>query len=146
MIRRAAREDLAALASLETEVFGAEGWSMVQLEAPLGDPDTLVLCGGGSPPAGCAILRIVADEVELLRVGVRPAARRGGLGRALLAEGLAWARTRRATRCFLEVERANVAALGLYLRAGFAEVGVRRGYYGARRDALLLALEIGAGR
>jgi ribosomal-protein-alanine N-acetyltransferase len=105
-----------------------------------------VLCVGEGPPTGLAILRIVADEVELLRIGVAPSARRAGVGRALLEQGLAWAGRRHAAQVHLEVERDNIAARALYARLGFREVGMRRGYFGPGRDALLFTLELGADR
>ena len=70
---------------------------------------------------------VVADEAEILTVGVVPAARRRGIARRLLAALLAEAaRARRAPRCFLEVRVDNDAARALY-----AQRGLRR----ARRAA-----------
>jgi ribosomal-protein-alanine N-acetyltransferase len=45
----------------------------------------------------------------------------------------------------LEVRPSNVAAVALYEKMGFNEIGVRRNYYPAgegREDALLLALSL----
>ena len=39
---------------------------------------------------------------------------------------------------FLEVATGNAAALALYRREGFVEVGRRRRYYADRSDALVL--------
>ena len=46
---------------------------------------------------------------------------------------------------FLEVRPSNQAALGLYLKTGFNEIGTRKDYYPAsrgREDALILALNL----
>jgi len=46
---------------------------------------------------------------------------------------------------FLEVRPSNVAALALYHRFGFTEVGLRRAYYPGdkdREDAVILALQL----
>ena len=51
-----------------------------------------------------------------------PRARGQGLGRALVAEGLAWAAERGAERMLLEVEWANEPALALYRGLGFAVI------------------------
>ena len=48
-------------------------------------------------------------------------------------------------RLFLEVRASNLAALTLYRRAGFEQVGVRRGYYRdaqGSEDALVMACEL----
>jgi len=52
-----------------------------------------------------------------------------GIGSALLAALLGAARDRGCGEVFLEVRADNPRAHGLYLRRGFTEIGVRRGYY-----------------
>jgi ribosomal-protein-alanine N-acetyltransferase len=63
----------------------------------------------------------------------------------MLAFVLKLARDYSAERVFLEVRPSNAAARGLYAAAGFAEAGVRRGYYPAREgreDAVVLQRSI----
>lgn len=97
---------------------------------------------------GFILMRVVADEAEILTLAVRPSARRRGLGGELVGEGAVAAAAQGATRLFLEVAEDNAAARALYARAGFAEAGRRRGYYagidGSRRDALVLSLNLAA--
>ena len=92
---------------------------------------------------GVLLGRAVAGEAELLTLAVAPDRQRSGIGGRLVAAFLAEARARGAVQAFLEVAADNAAAIGLYRRAGFAEVGRRRGYYaganGARIDALVFA-------
>ena len=92
---------------------------------------------------GFALVRVIADEAELLTLAVAPEARRQGIGRAMLAEALDRAARRGAVTMHLEVAADNTPALALYDRAGFARTGRRPGYYrspvGQRTDALLLA-------
>ena len=43
--------------------------------------------------------------------------------------------------CWLEVRRSNLVAKSLYLRVGYQQVGVRKGYYACqdgREDALVM--------
>ena len=82
--------------------------------------------------------RTAAGESELLTIAVRPAARRGGTGTALLAAYEREARNRGAETLFLEVAEDNAPARALYARAGWSEVGRRRAYY-AGTDALVLS-------
>ena len=64
-----------------------------------------------------------------MTIAVRAAFWGSGTGSALLTALLAAARERGCAEVFLEVRADNPRAHGLYLRRGFAEIGVRRGYY-----------------
>jgi len=87
----------------------------------------------------CAFWR-VADEIHINNLAVLPAVRGRGLGSQLLAAVLAEAARMGAPRATLEVRRSNIAALGLYAKAGFHEAGVRRDYYTQPvEDALVLS-------
>ena len=90
---------------------------------------------------GFAVMMPGAGEAELLNIGVASAHQRKGLGRAMLAALLTVAAERDLMRVFLEVRAANLAAISLYRRAGFKQVGVRRGYYrnaNGSEDALVM--------
>lgn len=94
---------------------------------------------------GYAILMPAVDEAELLTIGVAAAQQRKGLGHVMLGEMLALARERNMRRVFLEVRPSNTAAIALYRSAGFAAVGVRRGYYqntNGSEDALVMACDL----
>lgn len=79
-----------------------------------------------------------ADLVEIEHLAVAPEARRRGIGTGLVAHVLNAAVARRAAEVRLDVRRKNRAGRHLYARLGFAEVGVRPGYYRAPPDDALL--------
>lgn len=81
----------------------------------------------------------VVDELEIDVVAVAPTARRRGLGRSLVEAAMARARSCGAAQAFLEVRAGNAAARALYASLGFAESGVRRGYYDDGEDAIRMA-------
>lgn len=81
---------------------------------------------------------IVADEVQVLNLAVAPAARRRGVAAALMEEVRREATTLGLVALTLEVRRSNAAARGLYAALGFAEAGMRPGYYARGEDALIL--------
>ena len=163
-IRPAGALDVPVLAALHAACFadglGGAVWSPAAIARILALPNTfgfLALldakaAAGAGPdpvPAGLALGRHAVDEAEVLSLGVAPAARRRGLGQALLSALLAQAANRGARRLFLEVAEDNRAALGLYGAFGFARVGRRPGYYrrgggrgGGRAAALVLALAL----
>ena len=79
---------------------------------------------------------------------VVPSWRRRGVGRMLLDRHVARLGEARVQALFLEVNADNVAGRALYARAGFTEVGRRKGYYpgtsgDGRADALVLRRPIG---
>jgi len=99
----------------------------------------------GAQLIGYAVLVLAAGEAHLLNLSVAAHAQRRGHGRTLLAHVVAIARESEAKVLFLEVRPTNAVGRRLYSGYGFRQVGVRRGYYPARRgreDALVLALEL----
>ncbi len=91
-------------------------------------------------PAGFAIARHAADEAEIVSIGVHPAARRAGVGAALLADVMARSVAHGAAAIFLEVAEDNAAAIALYLSAGFEKVGRRPDYYRRKTSRPVAAL------
>ncbi|MGF1561849.1 MAG: GNAT family N-acetyltransferase [Geminicoccaceae bacterium] len=89
---------------------------------------------------GFSLCRVVADEAELLSLGVVPHARNRAIGAGLLEISLERALTQGARLMFLEVAVDNGPAQALYRRFGFDVVGRREGYYkrpGGERIAAL---------
>lgn len=92
------------------------------------------------------------DETHLLNITVAPAYQKQGWGHLLLDALALWSRGLGAQWLWLEVRPSNVHAKSVYLRYGFREVGVRKGYYpdggsgllGAarREDALVMSLAL----
>lgn len=80
---------------------------------------------------GLGLVRIVADEAEILTLAVHPKARRRGAGRQLMAAMETAARQRGAGAVFLEVDENNAAARALYAACGYVSAGLRRNYYRA---------------
>ncbi len=91
---------------------------------------------------GFILARAMARESEILTLAVAPWARRQGVACALVDAVAVEAAARDAESIFLEVAADNPAALALYERAGFVQVGQRRAYYmrlsSPSMDALVL--------
>ncbi|MFN4159585.1 MAG: ribosomal protein S18-alanine N-acetyltransferase [Gemmobacter sp.] len=96
--------------------------------------------------AGFLLARVVLDEAEILTLAVEPACQGQGIGGRLVARCLDEMQARGGGRAFLEVAEDNAPARAVYGRAGFAEVGRRRGYFAAPGraavDALVLARDL----
>lgn len=113
-------------------------WAAAEFAGLMSDPLVFAL----TEAEGLLLGRAVAGEAELLTIAVAPQARRRGVGARLVARFLYQARLRGAEEAFLEVAAGNTAALALYRAHGFADAGLRRGYYrhpgGQAEDALIL--------
>lgn len=138
--------DIDAFLMVMREAFDpryGEAWTAVQLAGSLAQTDTWArLVTQGTTPLGFSLCRRIVDEAELLLVAVAPAARRRGIGAALLGASLDDARLRGSRTMFLEMRDGNAAAYELYRMQGFAEIGRRRDYYrglnGSRHDAVTM--------
>jgi ribosomal-protein-alanine N-acetyltransferase len=71
----------------------------------------------------------VVDEFHVLHVATAEDVRRQGVGHALVAEALAYARANDVRLCLLEVRRSNHPAIRLYEKVGFVVENVRPKYY-----------------
>lgn len=95
---------------------------------------------------GYLIAMTGVDEMHLLNVTVSPDHQGRGHARCLLAALQAECRRLHLGTLWLEVRESNQRARTLYRRLGFAEVGLRRGYYPApasrREDAIVMRLPI----
>lgn len=96
--------------------------------------ESVIICYG--------IMSVGAGECHLLNLCVKPDMQNNGYGNVMLEYLLDIARSHNVETAFLEVRPSNHAAIRLYEKAGFNEVGMRSNYYPAshgREDAIILA-------
>lgn len=134
--RQAGPAYAAAMAAIHQTAFPPhETWSAEAIGRQLALPG---VAGWIDPDGGMILVRLAADELEVLTLAVAPAARRRGIGAALLEAALGWAAAHGGQAAFLEVAEGNAPARALYARAGFLPAGRRRRYYADGGDALIL--------
>lgn len=128
-VRPAVQSDLAVISALQHRV-NPSPWSAEGLRAELDRPLTrgLVAEQDGAV-VGYAVVLVVADEAELLDIGVDPERRRAGIGAELLRAVVETARQAGGATLHLEVRETNAAARALYAGLGFIEAHRRPGYY-----------------
>jgi [ribosomal protein S18]-alanine N-acetyltransferase len=143
VVRSACEADLDRIVQLEEMAFH-DPWPREMLAYELAHPHALLLVASrtGGPPDAYAAFRHAVGEAELLRIGVNPEARRQGLARVLILEGLERLRRLDVQVCFLEVRVDNQSAIDLYESLGFSCTGHRKGYYRDGVDALIFVLGI----
>lgn len=137
--------DAAVMAAVHAEAF-PDPWDAQAFVELMDGPGVFGLVAGEDKPLGVILCRVVAGEMEVLTVGVAPAARRRGVGKALVAGALGAGRQAGAETVFLEVADDNGAAAALYAGLGFRRAGLRRGYYdrgqSGRVDAIVMRLDL----
>ena len=136
MIQRAGPAHPFVLAAIHAAAFPpGEAWSVTMFAAQLGLPGVFALL---DEAGGMVLMRVAADEAEILTLGVAPDARRRGIARALVEAGCEAAGKSGAVKVFLEVAARNAGARALYEGSGFVKTGVRRKYYADGSDALTM--------
>ncbi len=121
-------QDTQTLSAIHASSF-PDSWTALFFGALLAQPGVFALATSETYPAGFILIRVVADEAEILTLAVKPDQRSHGHGRALMTAAMKLMIESHVERCFLEVSVDNVAAIGLYTRTGFATCGRRRDYY-----------------
>jgi ribosomal-protein-alanine N-acetyltransferase len=144
-------DDIDAVMSVMDAAFGktfGEAWTRSQLSGILpmtGVSMMLAWDREDDAAVGFSLVRVVADEAELLLIAVLPSHHRRGIGRRLLDHFMRRASEESVRRVHLEVRDGN-PAVAMYRAAGFSAVGRRRSYYqspdGKRFDAITLAREL----
>jgi N6-L-threonylcarbamoyladenine synthase/ribosomal-protein-alanine N-acetyltransferase len=148
-LRRATVDDLDAIMALEIALFENDAWSPTMMARDIADPSCyyLVAFEPDEPHRIDAYAGLLApkgaSQGDIQTIGVAESARGQGLGRTLMHALITEARKRGAREIFLEVRADNPTAQRLYLRLGFEELGVRRGYYQPDNvDAIVMRLQI----
>jgi ribosomal-protein-alanine N-acetyltransferase len=132
-------DDVDAVLAIERSSF-SEPWTREMFVAELtGNPCArFYLAVVGDECVGYIGGWVVADELQVVSLAVRPDARRRRAASRLLNHLFAHA-GEGIERAYLEVRRANRAAISVYERFGFRVVGVRAGYYDhPKEDALVM--------
>jgi len=94
---------------------------------------------------GYYIALFAEDECQLLNITVRLELQKKGFGQLMLKNLFTDCRKKNIINVFLEVRKSNNAAIRLYEKNGFNEIGVRNNYYKnkeGKEDAILMGLSI----
>jgi [ribosomal protein S18]-alanine N-acetyltransferase len=148
-LRTMTSADLDAILVLEHSLFGPEAWSREMLAGELAEQPRsryYLVADDGGAITGYAGLLVAANQADVVTLAVAADRWGQGVGSALLEALLAEAARRRCTEVFLEVRTDNTRAQRLYLRYGFSQIGIRKGYYQpSGADALVMRRDIAGG-
>ena len=140
LYRRMTTADLDAVMAIESKVY-THPWTRRNFADSLSAGHHCWIAELRGTMVGYSVASAAADEAHLLNLSIAALWQARGLGADFLAFMLKLVKDYGAARVVLEVRPSNAAALALSRRAGFGEIGVRRGYYPAtagREDAIVL--------
>lgn len=132
-------EHIPQIEEIERECF-SRPWTAEQLKSQMRDAQhEFIATMDGGRVLGYVGLMYVLDEGYISNVAVHPAARRQGIGDALIDALAAKAAELELAFLTLEVRESNAPAIALYAKHGFHPVGKRKNYYDApKEDAVLM--------
>ncbi len=140
LIRAMSREDVQAVARLEKECFSTP-WSESQLLYEVNENTSVsrfLIALSDDIPVGYIGCYLVLDEGGLTNLAVTESFRKKGAATALISALCSRLISEGASFLTLEVRRSNFAAISLYKKLGFLQVGIRKSFYEApEEDALL---------
>ena len=132
-LREMKRADMAAIMALEEELFPEDAWSPEMFAAEFAQPPSrrlyLVAEAGKALIGYAGMMFTGGSQADVVTLAVAPARWGEGTGTALLLALVDEADKRGYREVLLEVRKDNPRARRLYLRHGFDEIGIRRGYY-----------------
>jgi ribosomal-protein-alanine N-acetyltransferase len=137
--------DLPVFVSLDKELFPYSPWSASQYKEEFSSPTrhfVVALDDAQSIIAYAGVFAPGAAEADVLTVGVIPAHRGKGIARQLMGLITDWAKQQGSIAMMLEVKVDNTEAIGLYESLGYSKLNVRKDYFGAGLDALVMRLEL----
>jgi ribosomal-protein-alanine N-acetyltransferase len=132
-LRPMSRADMPGIMALEQELFPEDAWTREMFAAEFAQPPSrrlyLVAEEGNTLIGYGGMMFTGGPQADVVTLAVYPAHWGRGAGTALLRALVDAASLRGCAEVLLEVREDNPRARQLYLRNGFTEVGIRRGYY-----------------
>ena len=132
-LREMKRADMPAIMAMERELFPEDAWTPEMFAAEFAQPPSrrlyLVAEDGNALVGYAGMMFTGGSQADVVTLAVSPDRWGEGTGAALLTALVDEADKRGYEEVLLEVREDNPRARRLYLRHGFTEVGIRRGYY-----------------
>jgi len=134
-VKDASMKYLERLYEIEKECFLEEAFTKKQISLLLGDYNSIgLIAEENGEIVGFIVGMIYPDgkvvNGHILTIDVSPSHRRKGIGQMLLKEVENVFVQKGVQACLLEVREGNVAAISLYHKLGYKDVGRLENYYG----------------
>ena len=142
VISKMTLSDLNEIANILTTEFD-DFWNESILESELKNSfSKYIVARIGTEIVGFAGVIDTVDQLEITNIVVKKCFRKNGIGHILLAELIKLAKESNKAEITLEVNNTNVAAIKLYEKNGFKNVGFRKKYYNNTDDANIMTLKL----
>ena len=133
------------MAALAARCEGAARWQASSIDQALRTGALGWIAEYDEDLVGLILVRIAADEMEILNLAVAPLQRRNGVATRLLMQSIRHATKLGVKKAYLEVRSSNDGGREFYVAHRFRVCGCRENYYTAPvDDALLLSRELKA--
>lgn len=132
-------EHISSIAEIESRCFSMP-WTEKSLSDELDNENAHFLSAvfDGKVIGYVGVIEI-CGEADITNVAVQPEYRRCGIGEMLMKEAENGAVERNCESITLEVRVSNKAAISLYIKSGYKQAGIRKGFYEKpKEDALLM--------
>ena len=132
------RQHVPQVAALEKICF-SDPWSEQSIASELQNPLSLwLVCEDEGTVCGYVGSQTVLGETDMMNIAVAPEYRRRGIGEMLITQLLKKISQQGSRSLSLEVRCSNLAAILLYKKFGFQQVGRRPGYYTHPKEGALI--------
>ena len=128
-IRNMTLDDIESVFEIEKSIFSVP-WSKKSFESSISSKDTIYIVATiDEKIVGYLGIYILGDQSDISNVGVHKDYRRMHIAEAMLSYIFDRAKSNNVKEITLEVRESNVAAISLYEKMGFKEIGIRKKYY-----------------
>ena len=137
-----APSDIKGIAEIEKECF-SEPWSEGAIKEAFDYGTAFFVAKTDGAVIGYVGVKKIRDEADIANVAVTKKARKCGVGDSLIKAVSDWAKQEGVKKVSLEVRVTNSAAISLYKKHNYTEVGRRKNFYrNPSEDALILSYEV----
>ena len=128
IIRPMTETDVPSIIEIDREIHYSS-WTEEWFYRALKEPYRAYVVEQDRQILGFAVMRYIADEGELLNIGMAKNQQHQGYGKQLFLYLIKTAQQKNIRHIFLEVRASNATARRLYEQCGFQPIDVRKAYY-----------------
>ena len=139
-IKKATHSDAYALSCVHNACF-PEIWSENDFIKHMEESSIwsfFILRDNGGDAVGYLSSYIIIDEASIVNIAVLEKYRKNGYGSAILEKFIAYCKENGVSKVMLEVRESNIAAITLYKKYGFSEVGKSVNHYSCPTENAIL--------